>query len=132
MSLPLAPSTRIATVPIDSAKDTACLSPASVVTSQAAAAITASSTNAVPASSHRIHLRAGQGISELRREVDVKPRAAAGVRDGLRDVEPDAEERQAIAQPDADGVFERVAELVEGVAGVHEDGGDEALRQVAL
>src|SRR5262245_54950394 len=132
MSRPLAPSTRIVTGPTLSASATARRSPASVVTSQAAPAASTASAAAIPASSHRTQRRAGQAISELRREIDVQPRAAVGLGDRLRDVEADAQEWQAVAKSDPDRVLERVAEGVERVAPVHEDRRDEVLREAAL
>src|SRR5262245_54070730 len=132
MSRPLAPSTRIVTGPTFSTSVTARRSPASVVTSQVTPAAIATSAAAIPASVHRTHLRAGQAISELRCEVDVQPRAAVGLGNGLRNVEADAQEGQPVAQADPGRVFERVAEGVEGVAAIHEDRGDEVLRQAPL
>src|SRR5688572_13928286 len=130
ISRPLAPSTRIFTAPTDSTSVTARRSPASVVTSQATASATRNSSTASPASDHLTHLC--MAALELRREVDVEARAAARVRDRLRDVDADAQERQPVTQADAGRVLERVPEIVEGIAGVHEHGSDQVLRKVPL
>src|SRR6185503_569647 len=132
MSRPLAPSTWMVTGPTRSASATARRNPASVVTSQAPPAASATSTAAIPARVHFTHRRAGQAISELRREVNVQPRAAVGVGNRLRDVEPDAQEGEPVTQADSNRVLERVPEGVECVAAVHEYCRDEVFRKVPL
>src|SRR5512134_81666 len=129
---PRAPVTRIFTRSSDSSIATARARPASVVRSQAMPSPDTTTASAESPSSHRIALRAGHGISELRREVQVQPRVAVRLGQRLRDVEPDAQEREAVAQADARRVFERIAEIVDGIAGIHEHRRDEIPRQAAL
>ena len=132
ISRPRAPVTRIRTRSSDSSSAIARTRPASVVTSQVKPAPAATRTR-------RWRRAASESISfvaSASQNSGVKLRCtrglSAGLGDRLRDVDADAHEWQPVAQADARGILERVAEVVDRIAGIDEHGRDEIPRQVAL
>src|SRR5450755_129269 len=87
--------------------------------------------NAVMRTATRMTRRC-MGTLELRREVDVEPRPGTRARQRLGNVDAHGQDRQAIAHADAGCIFERIAELVEGIAVVAEHRDAKIARQIAF